>query len=192
MMQIKRIILAVLFMIGVGAVVSAQTAHKGGASHGHHQRGSVDKLSEPGQGALAALAEIVRALESDATTDWSKVDLTALRNHLVDMDLLVTDAIAIQTELPDGLLIEVTGDPRSLEAAKRMMPAHAKFLGSDANWSINVTIDRERVVMRATSKVHSTAMKIKALGFYGLMASQDHHRAHHWEIARGASEHLHK
>ena len=39
----------------------------------------------PGQDAFGAIQEIVRILESDPKTKWSKVNLEALRQHLIDM-----------------------------------------------------------------------------------------------------------
>lgn len=190
MTQMKRMGLALLFTFGIGATGNAQTIHESSTARGHHGGGSMNKLSEPGQGAFAALTEVVRSLEDDAGTDWSKVDMTALRDHLVDMDLLVTDAVARQTELNDGLSIEVTGDVRSLAAAKRMIPTHSELLGREGHWMIDVTIDNERVVMRATSHNPAIVAKIKALGFYGLMASRDHHRMHHWALAIGGLVHV--
>lgn len=40
--------------------------------------------TQPGQAALGAIQEIVRMLESDPDTDWSKVNLAALHEHLVN------------------------------------------------------------------------------------------------------------
>ena len=188
-MSINRMSLAIIFAIGIHTTANAQTGHGSSDTHAHHGEGPRLGLTEPGQGAFAALAEVVSTLEADSKTDWSKVDLTALRNHLVDMDLLVTDAIARQTELIDGLDIEVKGSAQSLAAAKRMIPAHSEFLRRAEDWMIEVTVDSERVVMRATSDSPEIATKIKALGFYGLMASQDHHRMHHWALAVGGEMH---
>ena len=42
--------------------------------------------AQPGQGAFAAIQEIVGILEADSSTDWSKVNIEALRQHLIDMD----------------------------------------------------------------------------------------------------------
>ena len=39
----------------------------------------------PGQAAFGAIQEIVGILEADPKTDWSKVNLKALRQHLIDM-----------------------------------------------------------------------------------------------------------
>jgi hypothetical protein len=43
----------------------------------------------PGQDAFGAMAEVVRILEADAATDWSKVDMERLRQHLIDMNEVV-------------------------------------------------------------------------------------------------------
>lgn len=42
--------------------------------------------SIPGQNAFGAIQEIVRMLEADPNTDWRKVDLEVLRQHLIDMN----------------------------------------------------------------------------------------------------------
>lgn len=40
----------------------------------------------PGQDAFGTIQEIVQILQSDPTTDWSKVNISALRQHLIDMN----------------------------------------------------------------------------------------------------------
>ena len=42
--------------------------------------------AKSGQSAFAAIQEIVSILEADPATDWSKVDIDALRQRLVDMN----------------------------------------------------------------------------------------------------------
>src|SRR5690348_17327314 len=39
-------------------------------------------LREPGQAAFGAIQEMVESLQADPQTDWSKVDVDALREHL--------------------------------------------------------------------------------------------------------------
>src|SRR3569623_174899 len=53
-------------------------------AHGQAQPGAAP--AEPGQAAFGAIQEIVRMLQSDQMTNWSKVDIDALRQHLIDMD----------------------------------------------------------------------------------------------------------
>lgn len=68
-------------LIGGPASAFAQTTHTPGMDHSAHIQParSVRTLTEPGQGAFAALSEAVRVLEADPETDWTKVDLVGLR-----------------------------------------------------------------------------------------------------------------
>jgi hypothetical protein len=159
------------------------------AQHAGHHGADASPLTEPGQGAFAALSEVVAQLEADPTTDWGSVDLGALRDHLIDMDRLVRDADVTSVAVPGGLRMRVTGDAATLATARRMVPAHAAELARDARWTAASEEEGEAVVLQVTSDDPATGARIRALGFFGLMASQDHHRAHHWQIATGQDVH---
>ena len=60
--------------------------HQGmmGAHAGMHATSTTPTM--PGQDAFGAIQEIVQILDADPKTDWSKVDLEALRQHLIDMN----------------------------------------------------------------------------------------------------------
>lgn len=175
------------------SVASAQTPERGAMDHSTHMAGqpqvspsaSGPTLAEPGQGAFAALSEIVRVLEADPATNWETVNIAALRNHLIDMDRLVRDAEAEVRALPDGIRATVTGDPPTLAAVKRMVPAHAEELATDDRWRVEARINDDDVVLTVTSDDPATIARIRGLGFFGLMASQDHHREHHMAFALG-------
>ena len=62
----------------------------------------------PGQEAFGTIQEIVRMLEADPATDWSKVNIGALREHLIDMDEVTLRAQASERALENGVEIEVT------------------------------------------------------------------------------------
>ena len=83
---------------------------------------------EAGQSAFAAVREIVGILEADPATDWSKVDVEALRRHLIDM-MQATRAA------PD-LAVEVIS--RSTEARDRRRKAElfARF-GIPEYWIVD-------------------------------------------------------
>ena len=49
-------------------------------------QGASTTPTSPGQDAFGAIQEVVRMLDADPKTDWSKVDLEALRQHLIDMN----------------------------------------------------------------------------------------------------------
>ncbi|MGP1397750.1 MAG: hypothetical protein ACTS3R_19785 [Inquilinaceae bacterium] len=144
-------------------------------------------LSEPGQGAFAALAEVVERLEADPDTAWGTVTIGALRDHLIDMDRLVTDASAETSEIEGGLSILVWGEGETMETVRRMVPAHAAELAADDRWRVTVTEEPGGVRLGVASDDPAIGAKIRALGFYGLMASQNHHRKHHWAIANGGT-----
>lgn len=71
----------------------------------------------PGQEAFGTIQEIVGILEADPNTDWSKVDLAGLREHLIDMNELTMRARAVPTTIPGGLKIAVTGATKRTVAA---------------------------------------------------------------------------
>ncbi len=187
----KKIVIGAFAMVALGAGLAfAQVAGHADMTHGMHHGGmAAGPLSEPGQGAFAALAEVVAVLEADPDTDWSTVNLRALRDHLIDMDLVVRDAVVEEMAVPGGIAATVTGDGAVMAAVGRMVPAHAAELAKDARWIIAADVAADRAVLTATSGDPATEAKIRALGFYGLMASQDHHRAHHWGIATGQGIH---
>lgn len=192
-----NVILAATAVLGGAAIALAQTMHTdhdAGMDHAAHgQADTADRgvLTEPGQGAFAALSEVVLVLEADADTDWSRVDLAGLRAHLVDMDRLVSDAVVTETDLPDGLLMMATGDLETIATLRRMVPAHAAQLARDDRWTVDAAEVENGVELRVTSVDPGVVARIKGLGFFGLMASQDHHREHHLMMALGDDAHAH-
>lgn len=78
--------------------------------------GAAEPLRESGQSTFAAIAEAAAALSEDSTTDWSRVSLLALREHLVDMNEVLTRAVVAEEPIDGGVGIRVTGDGRTLEA----------------------------------------------------------------------------
>src|SRR6516164_4599669 len=76
----------------------------------------------PGQDAFGAIQELVSILDADPKTDWSKVDLEALRQHLIDMNEVTLRADAAPKQIDGGLEIAVTGSGRTLVAIQRWSP----------------------------------------------------------------------
>ena len=192
--------IALSMFFGGTAYSMAQMSHDGHVPGMRHESrpgavaldlASVPVLTEPGQGAFAALSEVVRILEADSATDWTKVDLDALRHHLRDMDRLVSEAVVRTETLADGLRMIVTGDVETIDTVQRMVPAHATELAKDGRWRVEANRTEDGAMLSVTSDDPAVASRIKGLGFFGLMASQDHHREHHMMIARGQEAHAH-
>ena len=141
--------------------------------------------TEPGQGAFGALQQIVQILEADPHTDWSKVNLDALRAHLIDMDRVTLDAHAVVHPIEGGNRITVTGTGRTLVAIQRLLPEEAMHLNGMHGWRIIATDRKDGVVLTVTTTDPKQVAMIRGLGFAGILASGNFHPRHHLEIARG-------
>ncbi len=145
--------------------------------------------TSPGQDAFGAIQEIVRILDADPTTDWSKVNIGALREHLIDMNEVTLRAAADERALADGVDIAITGEGRTLQAIKRMIPAHAHEL-NQLGWTARTEELANGVRLIVTTSDAAKVAKLKALGFMGIMVLGGHHQAHHLLIAKGELVHL--
>lgn len=164
--------------------------------HAAMTAGAARAPTSPGQAAYGAIAEIVAILEADSTTDWSRVNLEALRQHLIDMDAVTLRAAVRQVAVPGGLTIEATGTGATRDAIRRMVAAHTGELNAlpDYQASFEEIPAGARLVVRARRPDDArTAAKIRGLGFIGLLTAGAHHGPHHLALARGAAmtDHAH-
>jgi hypothetical protein len=163
------------------------------AHHGHAMEDGTTAQAprEAGQAAFAAVAEIVALLEANPATDWSRVDIAGLREHLVDMDEVMLRSVAVVEQVPGGIAVALSGEGRTREALQRMVPAHADELSKLPGFEAEAEATPAGARLVVTSSVPATAARIRGLGFFGLMATGSHHQAHHLAIARGIHPHPH-
>jgi hypothetical protein len=142
----------------------------------------------PGQDAFGAVQEIVRILEADPATDWSKVDLERLRQHLIDMNDVTLRAGVKAESVSGGLRMDITGTGRIERAIRGMVGPHAHELNRMKEWSAKAeTIPgglRLTVVAKDPTDAKTVA-RIRGLGFIGLLVQGAHHQPHHLAMARG-------
>lgn len=145
-------------------------------------------VTEGGQAAFAAIQEIVARLMTDPGTDWARVDVEALRRHLIDMDN-VTLRASIQTEpVADGARFRVTAsDPAVTASIRAMVPAHVATMNGVEGWDMRA----EEIPGGAVMTVTGDPLRIRALGFIGLMTVGMHHQEHHLALASGINPHRH-
>ncbi|AXX99282.1 hypothetical protein [Profundibacter amoris] len=148
----------------------------------------MNPATEAGQSAFAAVEEIVLALDADPDTDWSKVNIPALREHLVDMELVFTDAEVQTTEVENGFQFAVTGAGKTIGSIQRMAIAHAGVMNGTGDWTFSPEKTETGVVLTVTSTADDMD-KLRALGFFGIMAMGMHHQNHHWMMATGVNPH---
>jgi len=185
MKRVATLVIGGFVMVGTPAL--AQMPHDKGAHHGAPEGMAVPRAS--GQETFAAIAEIVAILEADPETDWSRVDIGALRRHLLDMDALFTRTNVTEGQVAKGLTTTIARRGVVGEAARRMVSAHAPFLQSQTGWASSVDVSDDAIVWTVTAANEEEVTKIRALGFYGLMATGAHHQRHHLAIARGEAMH---
>jgi len=141
-----------------------------------------------GQAAFATISEVVRLLKADSTTDWSKVDIEALRRHLIDMDAVTMRSTVRQHNVDGGMEADVTGAGETVGAIRRMLSMHAMMLDQTAEYRSTSTEIPDGIRFRVTAKDVKDARavaQIRGLGFAGLLTEGDHHARHHMAIARG-------
>ena len=145
--------------------------------------------AEAGQSAFAAIGEVVRRLEADPTTDWSRVNIEQLRAHLIDMNEVTVRADITQSDVPGGARLVATGTGRTRDAIRRMTQAHALQFGEADGMRVTVEHHAEGAVVTIVARRAddtATALKIRALGLVGFLALGGHHGPHHLAIASGA------
>ena len=148
-----------------------------------------------GQAAFGTIGEIVRILENDPATDWSKVNIEALRKHLIDMDDVTMHSRVAQHNVPGGFTADVTGAGATAAAIRRMVPSHAKmFEGSpEFNAQLQLIPGGVRLTLLARTPADTALVaRVRGLGVIGFLTEGDHHARHHLAIARGdAMAHMH-
>lgn len=142
----------------------------------------------PGQDAFGAIAEIVRILEADPVTDWSRVDLERLRQHLIDMNEVTLRSEVKSDAVPGGLAMNVTGTGRTEQAIHRMVMAHTAELNKLPEWSAKTEPIPGGMRLTVTAKNPDdakTVARIRGLGLIGLLTVGAHHQLHHLALAKG-------
>ena len=173
-----------------GRMMQGQHGAEGGmGQHGMMMgRAMTGQPTMAGQEAFGTIQEVVRILEADPTTDWSKVNIAALREHLIDMDEVTLRALATERMLDNRIEIAVTGEGRTLDAIKRMVPAHVQELNR-IGWNAKTEELPNGVKLTVTTTDAKQVTKLKALGFMGIMVQGAHHRPHHFAMAKGEFMH---
>jgi hypothetical protein len=145
---------------------------------------------EGGQAEFAAVGEIANMLQADAKTDWSKVDIDALRSHLIDMDNVMMQARVVTTPVPGGARFDISGDtPAVRRSIQHMVASHTAMTeGENGRHEVSAPT-ADGAALTVTAKGEQGAAEIRALGFFGLLTGGTHHQLHHLMMAKGEMRH---
>ncbi|MGW8248799.1 MAG: hypothetical protein ACWGOV_11910 [Acidiferrobacterales bacterium] len=164
----------------------------------HHREISTDMhhhqvLTEPGNDAFGTIQEVVRKLRANPHTDWSRVNLEALRQHLVDMDNFTKHVnVVSKRNIKSGVELQVRADSKEAsQSLARALAAHPRMIKEEFGWDIDVSGKGPEYRLRVTSPRQQDVEQIRGLGYIGIMALGQHHQMHHWMIATGGHPHPH-
>lgn len=172
-----------------GHAMDAVQHHQHGMQHGTPH---ATPLTAPGNAAFAAIQEVVVKLLADPDTDWRRVNLEALRRHLVDMQNFVLNVdVTRQEPVAGGVEFTVKATtPGAAASLDRLFSAHPAILKQETGWDMIVVNHRDGAyTARVTSANPDDVMKIRGLGYIGIVAMGRHHQMHHWLMATGSNPH---
>jgi hypothetical protein len=179
--------------MGPGQMQEMMRQHQGMIPMGGHagMHGASTTPTMPGQDAFGAIQEVVRILDADPKTDWSKVDLEALRQHLIDMNEVTLKADAAAQPIDGGLEVTITGTGRTLVAIQRMIPAYAQNVNGYNGWTATAASLPNGELLTVSATDPKEIQHIRGLGFIGLLVSGSMHEPHHLAMAKGEFDHEH-
>jgi hypothetical protein len=180
--MIRALALLVCLMPGVAVAQSAAQEMMR-----HHAAGS-SVPTQPGQAGFAAIQEIVGILEADPQTDWSKVNIEALRQHLIDMNNVTLEAFVTSEPVQGGMRYVVSGTSAVAASIRRMITAHADTMNGADGWHFEAATTESGAILTVLPPAKD-AGKLYGLGFIGVMTRGMHHQEHHLMLARGENPH---
>lgn len=180
--------LASFLLIGLIGTGSAYGQHDHEAMHPDTAR-----FEAPSQAVFGAVQEAIRVLEADPETDWSAVDMEALRQHLIDMHHVAMNVEVVDKEPVEGgaqLTARALGS-EARASLERVLETHPMMLREEAGWEVQVETDGPSHRITVTDPEGTDAEKIRALSYIGLLAYGSHHQTHHQHLVQGRHPHAH-
>lgn len=186
----------IIFITGLLFCISAAYAENNHDME-HHQQMTMNKqvqpLIETGNDIFGTIQEVINKLNANPNTNWNKVNIEALKEHLLDMrDMTVNIEVISQNRVENGSEIVIKPmTKRSIQAMKRILSAHPKQLEKETNWKMTVQKQGDNYLLITTTNNPTEVSKIVGLGYIGIMAYGSHHQSHHWSMAIGKNPHSH-
>jgi hypothetical protein len=187
----KASLTAIVLAVLIPAAAFGQTIKHDQMMHGNQPGMMMEGMlpQETGQSAFAAIQEIVAMLSADPATDWSKVNIEALRQHLIDMNNVTLGAVVEAKSSGNSMQFVVSGDGPVQGSIKRMIMAHAVTMNGVEGWKFLAETSDTGVVLTVTPPDQASMTRLRALGFIGILTLGMHHQQHHWMLANGMSPH---
>ncbi len=192
-MHLRKLSLSIAVMTIVMPMASAHM-HHANMNHaemmGHSTAPTQVVLTESGTDPFATLQEVIAALESNTNTNWEKVNIEALRLHLVEMQDMTINVDVKQQHIDNGFQAVVTPTTnRAVQSLTRVLSGHPAQMKAETGWDMQVQINNSVFTLTVTTDNAKDVAKIRGLGYIGVMAYGNHHQPHHWAMASGDNPH---
>ena len=147
-------------------------------------------LTESGTDPFATLQEVITALEANTGTNWEKVNIEALRLHLVEMQDMTINVDVKHQYIDNGFQAVVTPTTnRAVKSLTRVLSGHPAQMKAETGWDMQVSNNDDIFTLTVVSKKAHEVAKIRGLGYIGVMSYGNHHQPHHWAMASGENPH---
>lgn len=156
--------------------------------HEHHQSQLMKTpLKLTGSDVFDAIQEVVEQLKADPNTDWSKVDLESLRQHLIDMKAFTEEVEVIeQNSIENGIEMLVKPETeRAEKALDHMLKMHPKMMKMERGWDMQAQEKDGQWEITCTTSNPKEVEMLRGLGYIGILVEGAHHQVHHWMMATG-------
>ena len=152
---------------------------------------SATPLKEAGNAIFGTIQETIKMLDADPKTDLEKVDLEGLRQHLIDMENFTSGVdVLSKKNIEKGSEIVIRAKSREAhDSLSRALKAHPSMLQAETGWTMIVNQNKERFTLTIETQKSEEIVRVRALGYIGVMALGDHHQVHHWMMASGSNPH---
>ena len=152
---------------------------------------SATPLKEAGNAIFGTIQETIKMLDADPKTDWTKVDLEGLRQHLIDMENFTSGVDVLSNEkIEKGSKIVIRAKSKEAHfSLERALKAHPSMMQSETGWTMDVKQNKEQFTLIIETQKPEEVARLRALGYIGVMALGDHHQVHHWLMASGSNPH---
>lgn len=204
----KKLIKAVFLMMGTMAasVLVATEVDHSKMDHSKHMVQMADQnapsspapmsaspLTEAGNAVFGTIQEAIKQLDANPNTDWTKVDLEGLRQHLIDMENFTIHVDVISSkDIEKGVVVIVKPTTDAAKASlTRALAAHPGMLKQESGWDMTTKAEGDSFILTIETDKPEEVARLRALGYIGVMALGDHHQVHHWGMASGNNPHEH-
>ena len=192
-MHLRKLSLSIAAMTIVMPMASAHMHHTN-MTHaemmGYSTAPTQVVLTESGTDPFATLQEVITALEADPSTNWERVNIEALRLHLVEMQDMTINVAVKQRHINNGFQAVVTPTTsNAVQSLTRVLSGHPAQMKAETGWDMQVRDNNGVFTLTVTTDNAIDVAKIRGLGYIGVMAYGNHHQPHHWAMASGGNPH---